>query len=84
MKPLKWSTNLGQSSVIPIFLLLGVILLVVVGCNPETDLRQADQSDSGNVTSKLLELEVTSKESNEAEQVSTFPCVNYGGLAGTV
>ena len=69
---------MGRSGVMPLFLMIGVILLAVVGCSPETDPRQAGQSDSGNVTSKLLELEVTSKKSNEAEQVSTFPCVNYG------
>ena len=78
MKPLKWNTNLGRSSVIPIFLLLGVILLVVVGCSPETDPGQAEQSDSVNLTSMLLELEVTPKESNEAGPVATLPCSNYG------
>ena len=80
MKPLKWNTNLGRSSVMPLFLMIGVILLVAVGCSREADIQEVQQSESAKVPSKLLELEVTSKESNEAEQVSTFPCVNYGGL----
>lgn len=63
--------------------MLGVILLAAVGCSGEADVQQVQQSDSGEVSSKLLEpevtpSEVTPRESTEAGPVATLPCSNYG------